>query len=34
MYIKKLIGKKCYLAPMRIEDAEKYAVWANDQEVS
>ena len=34
MYIKKLIGKKCYLAPMRLEDAEKYAVWANDQEVS
>ena len=34
MYIKKLIGKKCYLAPMRIEDVEKYAVWANDQEVA
>ena len=30
MYYKKLIGKNIYLAPKRIEDAEKYAEWLND----
>lgn len=33
MYIKKLIGKKCFLSPMEMNDAEKYAGWLNDQEV-
>ena len=33
MYIKKLVGKKCYLSPIDIEDAEKYTVWLNDLEV-
>lgn len=33
MYIKKIIGKKCYLSPIDIEDAEIYTVWLNDQEV-
>jgi RimJ/RimL family protein N-acetyltransferase len=34
MYIKKLIGKKCYLSPIDINDAEKYAIWLNDQEIA
>jgi len=33
MYFKKLTGKKCYLAPIDINDAEKYAQWLNDMEV-
>ena len=34
MYIKKLIGEKCYLSPMDVEDAERYALWLNDSEVT
>jgi len=34
MYFKKLVGKKCYLSPMDINDAEKYTEWLNDLEVS
>lgn len=33
-YSKKLLGQKCYLAPVRVEDAEKYFEWLNDLEVS
>ncbi len=32
-YFKKLIGTKCYLSPINIEDAEKYCDWLNDLEV-
>jgi len=34
MYFKKLIGKKCYLSPIDINDVEKYTEWLNDPEVS
>ena len=34
MYFKKLVGKKCYLSPMNINDAEKYTEWLNDLEVA
>jgi RimJ/RimL family protein N-acetyltransferase len=34
VYFKKLIGKKCYLSPMDINDAEKYTVWLNDLEIT
>jgi RimJ/RimL family protein N-acetyltransferase len=34
MYFKKLIGEKCYLSPMNINDAEKYTVWLNDLEIT
>jgi len=34
MYIKKITGKKCYLAAMRIEDAEQYTAWLNDLEIT
>ena len=33
MYFKKLIGKKCYLAPIDVNDAEKYTEWLNDMEI-
>ena len=33
MYFKKLIGRKCYLSPMDINDSEKYTEWLNDLDV-
>ncbi len=33
-YFKKLVGKKCYLSPINVEDAEKYTKWLNDMEVT
>ena len=33
-YIKKLIGKRCYLAPCGQGDAELWAKWENDLEVA
>jgi RimJ/RimL family protein N-acetyltransferase len=33
-YFKKLAGQKCYLSPCQMEDAEKWAEWFNDPEVS
>lgn len=32
-YFKKLVGEKCYLSPLSIEDAELWAEWDNDLEV-
>ena len=34
MYFKKLVGKKCYLSPMDVNDAEKYTAWLNDLEIT
>ena len=34
MHFKKLVGKKCYLSPMDLDDAEKYAEWVNDLEIT
>ena len=34
MYFKKMIGKKCYLSPINVNDAEKYVEWLNDLEVT
>ena len=34
MYFRKMIGKKCYLSPIDIGDAEKYTEWLNDLEVT
>ncbi len=31
---KKLIGKKCYLSSISLDDAEKWAEWFNDLEVT
>lgn len=33
-YYKKLVGAKCYLSPCSPEDAEKWAEWFNDLEVT
>ena len=33
-YYKKLVGKKCYLSPINVEDADQYCIWLNDLEVS
>lgn len=33
-YYKKLVGKKCYLSPINVEDDDQYCVWLNDLEVA
>ena len=33
MYFKKFAGKKCYLSPIDVNDAEKFTEWLNDTEV-
>ncbi|MDO9576520.1 MAG: GNAT family protein [Candidatus Cloacimonadales bacterium] len=33
-YFKKLIGKKLYLSPICVEDAEQYCEWLNDFEIA
>jgi RimJ/RimL family protein N-acetyltransferase len=33
MYFKKLVGKRCFLSPVDINDAEKFTEWLNDMEV-
>lgn len=33
-YYKKVLGEKCYLSPCSPEDAQKWAEWLNDSEVS
>ncbi len=34
MKVKKLIGKKCYLSPINIEDYDQYYRWLNDSETT
>jgi hypothetical protein len=34
VYFKKLVGKKCYLLPIDLNDAEKYTGWLNDLEIT
>ena len=34
MYFKKLVGKKCYLSPIDINDAEKFTEWLNNLELT
>jgi RimJ/RimL family protein N-acetyltransferase len=33
MYFKKIIGKKCYLSPINVNDVEKFTEWVNDLDV-
>jgi RimJ/RimL family protein N-acetyltransferase len=33
MYFKKLTGKKCYLSPIDVNDAEKFTAWLNDMDL-
>ncbi|MDD4310307.1 MAG: GNAT family protein [Candidatus Cloacimonetes bacterium] len=32
-YFRKLIGEKCYLSPVSMDDVEKYTEWLNDMEL-
>jgi len=32
-YFRKLVGEKCYLSPVSLEDAERYTEWVNDLEI-
>lgn len=32
-YFRKLLGEKCYLSPVSLEDTEKYTEWVNDLEI-
>lgn len=32
-YFRKLVGEKCYLSPISLDDAEKYTEWVNDMEI-
>ena len=34
MYYKKLLGKKCYLSPIDVKDAERFTEWLNDLEIA
>jgi len=34
MYFKKLLGKKCYLSPIDVNDVYKFVEWLNDLEVT
>ncbi|HBM80924.1 MAG: GNAT family protein [Clostridiales bacterium] len=34
MYYKKMIGQKCYLSPIDVDDYEKYTKWLSDMEVA
>jgi RimJ/RimL family protein N-acetyltransferase len=33
-YFKKLVGKKCYLSPINVDDYEIFTQWLNDVEVT
>ncbi|MDP8267193.1 MAG: GNAT family protein [Candidatus Tenebribacter davisii] len=33
-YFKKVIGGKCYLSPINIEDAERYSEWLNNIDIT
>ncbi len=32
--LQKMIGEKCYLSPISVEDAEQYTEWLNDYEIT
>jgi len=33
-YFKKLVGQKCYLSPISMDDVEKYTEWLNDIDIT
>ena len=33
MYVKKMIGEKCYLSPIDLEDINQYIEWFNTEEI-
>lgn len=32
-YFRKLVGEKCYLSPISLDDVERYTEWVNDMEI-
>lgn len=32
-YFRKMVGEKCYLSPISMEDTERYTEWVNDMEI-
>ncbi len=32
-YFRKLVGEKCYLSPISMDDVERYTEWVNDMEI-
>jgi len=34
VYYRKMTGKKCYLSPIDVNDAEKFTEWLNDMELT
>jgi RimJ/RimL family protein N-acetyltransferase len=34
MYFRKMVGNKCYLSPINTNDAEKFAEWLNDLDIT
>ncbi|MCB5272313.1 MAG: GNAT family N-acetyltransferase [Candidatus Cloacimonetes bacterium] len=32
-YFRKLVGEKCYLSPISLDDVERYTEWVNDLEI-
>lgn len=32
-YFRKLVGEKCYLSPVSLDDVERYTEWVNDLEI-
>jgi len=32
-YFRKLVGDKCYLSPVSLDDVERYTEWVNDMEI-
>ena len=34
MYFKKMVGNRCYLSPIDVNDAEKFTEWLNDLELT
>jgi RimJ/RimL family protein N-acetyltransferase len=34
MYFKKMVGQKCYLSPIDVNDVEKFTEWLNDLEIT
>ena len=34
MYFRKMVGSKCYLSPINVDDYDKYTEWLNDGEIT
>ena len=34
MYFRKMVGKKCYLSPIDVNDINKFTEWLNDLDIT